>query len=256
MGSLRALRFVISILLGLGWAGEASAKLSNALIKRGDFYYQKRADLTQVRKALAFYKKAIAVEPSDSRGYWKAAAVLFWLGRHAKDKEEALDFFKQEIEFGKLCVQVAPKDPNCHYWLAVGYGKYGETKGVLQSLYLLPYVVEEFQKVIELSPEYRKGEPYAALGYVYFVLPSWLPGKVKGDKEKAGRLFLKALGIGPDHLVNHLLYAKMLIKAGRRKEALHHLKFVLSAPIEKDFEPECVEFKKEARDILEKIRRK
>ena len=219
------------------------------MIKKGDQLFAQREDISKAEAAIKEYKKALALNPMIAEAYWKIAHAYYWIGVHKDKKSDKLKAYKNGIEFAKQCVQVAPKDPHCHYWLGVSYGKYGGTKGILQSLYLVKPMKKEMNTVIKLDPKFRRGSAYAVLGWIYFKLPS-IAG---GDKDKAEKLLRKAVQIGPNHILNHLFLAKVLLDKGKKEEAIKELKFVVNAPLEKDMIPENKEEKKEAKELLKKL---
>jgi len=134
----------------------------------------------------------------------------------------------------------------CQFWLAVSYGKFGEAKGVLQSLGLVPHMMEALEKVKKMDEKYEWGGAHRVLGRLYFKLPSMKGGDVK----KAIEHLRKAIVIGPQHLMNHRFLAEVLLSEGKKDEAKELLKKIIDTP-EKDLlgpkKPEMKEEQDEAK---------
>ncbi len=247
---MRHFRILVAVVMAV-WSVVAWADTA-AFIKRGDALFAQRAKPGMAMKAIQEYQKALAVNPNLVEGYWKISKAYYWIGTHTKDKDKKVKIFNNGIEFGKMCIQVAPKEPACHYWLGVAYGKYGEAKGIMQSLYLVPFMKKELNTVIKLKPSFRHYGAYGVLGWVYFKVP----GIAGGSKKKALELLGKAVKNGPEHLVDQLFYAKVLLNQDKKAEAIKHLKYIINAPFEPDMIPENKEEKAEARKLLRKIQGK
>jgi len=251
MKTFRIFAVIIAMLWTVGaWADAA------AFIKRGDALFAQRAQSGKAMAAIQEYQKALAVDPNIVEGYWKISKTYYWIGTHTKGDSKRVKIFKNGIEFGKMCVQVAANNPACHYWLGVAYGKYGEAKGIMQSLYLVPFMKGELNKVIKLKPSFRNYGAYGVLGWVYFKVPdsAIISKEKRGSKKKALELLGKAVKLGPQHLVDQLFYAKVLLDQDKKAEAIKHLEYIIKAPFEPDMIPENKEEKAEAKKLLKKIK--
>lgn len=248
---------IFAIIIAVLWSTGAFAD-AKKFIKRGDALFAQRVQAGKAMAAIQEYQKALAVDPNIVEGYWKISKAYYWIGTHTKSKDKKLRTYKNGIEFGKMCIQVAPKEPACHYWLGVAYGKYGEAKGIMQSLYLVPFMKKELNTVIKLKPSFRNYGAYGVLGWVYFKVPdSFIVSKEKrGSKKKALELLGKAVKNGPKHLVDQLFYAKVLLNQDKKAEAIKHLEYIIKAPFEPDMIPENKEEKAEAKKLLKKIKGK
>ena len=242
---------IFAIAVAMLWSVGAWADAA-AFIKRGDALFAQRVQAGKAAAAIQEYQKALAVDPNMIEGYWKISKTYYWIGTHVKDNAKKLKAFHDGIEFGKMCIQVAPKEPACHYWLGVAYGKYGEAKGIMQSLYLIPFMKKELNAVIKMKPSFRHYGAYGVLGWVYFKVP----GIAGGSKTKALELLGKAVKNGPEHLVDQLFYAKVLLNQDKKAEAIKHLKYIINAPFEPDMKPENKEEKAEAKKLLKKVQGK
>ncbi len=234
------------------WAG------AKDFVKKGDALLAQRKDLSKAKEAIKEYQKALALDPTIVDAYWKISQAYYWLGIHVKSKDQKMKLFKNGIEFGKMCVQVNPKVAECHYWLGVAYGKYGEAKGIMQSLYLVPFMKKELRAVIKLKPDLRMYGSYGVLGWVYFKVPdsAIISKEKRGSKKKALELLSKAVKLGPGNLVSRYFYARVLLDKGDKAGAIKQLEFIRKAPMVRDMAPEFAEEKVKAAKLLKKIRGK
>jgi tetratricopeptide (TPR) repeat protein len=229
-----------------GWASPEE------LTRRADDLYSQRAGLGHAESAILTYQKALALDPNRSEPYWKIARALFFLGMHKHGKDAESDF-KEAIEYAKLCVQVGERDPGCHFWLGAAYGKYGQVRGVFQSLYLVPFIRSEMARVIALDPGFEQGSAFLALGRMEYLIPEALPGEVHGDRRKALELLRKAAEVAPRNVLARLWLGEMLAEQGDKESARRELKAALDSPIPDNPVPEEQSAKATAEALLSKL---
>jgi tetratricopeptide (TPR) repeat protein len=219
------------------------------LEKRGDDLYSRRDRPGNAEATVQAYQKALALDPSRSQNYWKLARTYFWIAMQQKGKA-AESTFREAIDYAKLCVQTNDADPGCHFWLGASYGKYGENRGVFQSLYLVPFVMQEMERVIELDRTFESAGADLALGRMFYLIPESMPGAVKGDKNKAVMHLRKAVEIAPHNVLARLWLGEALASRGEREEAKKHLQQVLDEPEPRNPVPEEKRAKESATAIL------
>jgi predicted Zn-dependent protease len=100
-------------------------------------------------------------------------------------------------------------------------GKWGITKGLVRSLFLLPTVREELEILMALNPR------SARTLHSYAVTLFELPGLVGGDRKKAEEYWKKTLEIDPHYTVARTEYARLLIATRRDADARRELRRVL-----------------------------
>ncbi|MEX2148112.1 MAG: tetratricopeptide repeat protein [Candidatus Rokuibacteriota bacterium] len=125
-------------------------------------------------------------------------------------------------ELGRRAVELAPKSHDAHLWYAINTGRWGQTKGIMRSLFLLPTVREEIDIVLALNPRSVRG--HALAGNVLLELP----GLVGGDRAKAEEHFRRALEADPRFTVARVDLARALIAGGRYEEARRELQRVIA----------------------------
>ena len=113
--------------------------------------------------------------------FWRLSRILYYIGEHTEKKKEKKSIFAQGVYYAERAIDLEPEKPDGHYWHGVNNGKYGETRGVLKSLFLVKPIKQAMNKVIELDRSYEDGGPDRVMGRVYFKLP----GFAGGSKEKS-----------------------------------------------------------------------
>lgn len=245
----RAAFFLVPVLMLVPMAVQAGPV---ELEKRGDELYATRGVAGHAEEAIQAYQKSLALDPSRSSVYWKMARGYFWVAMQAKGKA-AEAAFKEAIEYAKLGVEANDADPGCHFWLGASYGKYGEVRGVFQSLYLVPFVMREMQRVIVLDRGFESAGADVALGRMYYLIPEGMPGDVKGDKKKAVEHLRKAVEIAPENSLARLWLGEALADLGDRSAAKQQLQAVLDGPDPSNAVPEEARAKASAKAILSRL---
>lgn len=148
--------------------------------------------------------------------------VYFLFGEiRATTDEEKLAAYGRGRELGQRAVELAPRSEDAHLWYVINTGRWGQTKGVMRSLFLLPELRRELDTIFELNPRSVRG--HAAAGNIFFEVPPLLGG----DKTKAEEHFRKGLAIDPQYTVLRTDLARLLIAGGRYAEARRELERVI-----------------------------
>jgi tetratricopeptide (TPR) repeat protein len=149
--------------------------------------------------------------------------VQFLIGDvRATTAEDKLAAYDRGREIGKRAVELAPKSPDAHLWYAINTARWGETKGVLRSLFLLPTIREELDILLELDP--RSVRAHILAGNVLLEVP----GFAGGDRTKAEEHFKKALEIDPRFTNARVDLARVYIADARYADARRELQRVVN----------------------------
>ena len=216
------------------------------LLGEADGIFDKRETAGKAKEAIKMYEDILAFDPNYADTYWKIARAYYWIGNQKSGDSDRLKAYKNGIHFAKLGIEKDADSVGCHFWLAVSYGKYGEVKGIMQSLQLIDPMKAELKTVIKLDDSYWDGGAYRVLGRLYFKLP----GVKGGSNEKAIEHLNKAIKKGPKNLMNHRFLAEVYIDEGRKDEAKEILNKILEMPLRAGDEPESKMEKKKAKELL------
>jgi tetratricopeptide (TPR) repeat protein len=145
--------------------------------------------------------------------------VCFMYGDvRAKTPEEKLESYDRGRQAAKRAIELAPKSAHARFWYGTNTGRWGQTKGIMRSLFLLPTVKGAMETALELDPGYAPA--YALGGSIYYEVP----GFAGGDLDRSETLFRKGLDLDPHYTNMRVGLARTLSKKGRvadaRREAL------------------------------------
>lgn len=100
------------------------------------------------------------------------------------------------------------------FWRVSNLGRWGETRGVLKSLFLLDDIKSGYQKVVELDP--KNVDALLALA----IIDVRVPGFAGGDTDRARQTFEKVLKLKPNHTRAMLDFAELLEDEGEEERAI------------------------------------
>ena len=148
--------------------------------------------------------------------------VQFLIGDLRTTAEDKLAAYDRGREIGQRAVELAPRSHDAHLWFAINTARWGETKGVLRSLFLLPTIRQELETLLELDP--RSVRAHILAGNVLLEVP----GFAGGDRAKAEEHLKKALEIDPRFTNARVDLARVYIADARYADARRELQRVVS----------------------------
>jgi tetratricopeptide (TPR) repeat protein len=162
--------------------------------------------------------------------------VQFLLGDvRATTPDAKLAAYDRGRELGKRAVELAPKNHDAHLWFAINTARWGETKGILRSLF-------------ELNP--RSTRAHVLAGNVFMEVP----GFAGGDRAKAEEHFKKALAVDPRFTGARLDLGRLYLRGGRHDDARRELERVINEPAPTIVADWTVKDAPRARQLLESIK--
>jgi len=210
-------------------------------------YHTELANLDRARDLMERFLK---IDPQVDGMILLSRIYFLWGDVRAQTDEEKLQAYERGRAVGKRAVELAPRNPAAHLWYATNTGRWGQTKGVLRSLFLLPTIREELDIVFSLDP--KNPSAHALAGNVDLEVPALLGGGV----EKAEEHFRKGLKLDPKFTAMRVDLARVLIKKGKFTEARKELRRVLEERGPRNVADWTVKDVKRARELLESIKDK
>jgi tetratricopeptide (TPR) repeat protein len=239
-----ALALAVTLVLGLpaDLLAQTPAESARALIAR---YDQDPARLERARDVLeAALKDERRLDTLITLSY-----VYFLIGEiRARSTEEKLAAYDRGRELGKRAVELAPRDEEAHLWYAINTGRWGQTRGVFRSLFLLPTVREEIDIILALNPRSVRGRSLA--GNVLMEAPAF----VGGDRQKAEDQFRRGIEHDPHFTGIRVDLARLLIATNRRDEARQQLTRVLEEKAPTNVADWHAKDRPRARELLDSLR--
>ena len=226
------------------------AETPEELILQGDALYAQRRDPLLAAQAWAKYQEALRLAPDNYTALWKNAQVMYFIGDNSTSSAEKLKIFKQAMDICKKAIALRPNGVEGHYWLGVHTGSYGETRGVLKSLFLNGDIISEMNKAIAIDGSYEKGGAYCVLGRLYFKVP----GLFGGSNKKSRQNLEKCRQMAPKNSVNLLFLAETYWNMDEKEMAIRTLEELVSMDPDPDWIPETEKDKVEGRKLLKKYK--
>jgi tetratricopeptide (TPR) repeat protein len=129
----------------------------------------------------------------------------------------------------------------------VNVGRVGQTKGVLNSLVLVPTVREEIETVLELDPEHIGALDARAMLYYE------LPGLLGGNLNKSIEALNKGIALDSNYTLLYVDMAKVYMKKKDYEQARQYLNRALEITIPTYEADHVLDDKPEALELLAEI---
>lgn len=235
--------FLIVLLTGpQAWARSPLAAEVRSFSAR---YHERLSRIDTIREELRQATK----DDADIDDLIALAQVCFiWGDIRAATTEQKLDAYDEGRLAAKRAVELDPKNAAAHFWYGTNTARWGQTKGVIRSLFLLPTVRGEIQTVLDLDPKFTA--VYALAGNVLYEVPAVMGG----NPRKAEEMFRKGLDQDPRFTGMRVGLAKTLIKQGRMIEAGKELQAVLEEKSPRNMAEWVMKDTKAARTLLQAIK--
>jgi len=239
-------RLLLLSMLGVAITADAQTPVeaARALVQR---YHR---DSTALDRARDLLETAAAQDPQTDTLIMLSYVHFLWADTRATTDETKLAGYERGRRLGERAVELAPRNADAHLWYAINTGRWGQTKGIMRSLFLLPTLQREIETILALDP--RSVRAYALAGNVAMEVPR-LAG---GDRAKAETYFKKGLEIDSRFTVLRVDLARLYIGDGRYVEARQELQRVLDERAPRIVADWTVKDVPRARALLESIRDK
>ena len=165
----------------------------------------------------------------------------------ARSKEELIRVFENGKNAAEKAIGIEPGNADAHFFYVANLASLGDTKGLFNSLFMLPEVRRELETVLELDPNHVNG--LAMTGALYLYLPSMLGGDLH-----ISEVYLKrSVSLDP-HVSSAGLYLAANLKRQKKyDEALEVLNGILNDR-NPSFYPDWVENRKYAYMMMREIK--
>jgi tetratricopeptide (TPR) repeat protein len=127
----------------------------------------------------------------------------------AANKEERISAFRNGKEIAQKAIDIAPNNPDAHFFFVANLSTLGQTQGILNSLFMLPRVRKEIDTILNLDPNHAYG--IAMQGLLFTYLPSILGGDLK-----IGESYLRRSVMLDPHTSSTKIYLGINLKKQKR----------------------------------------
>jgi len=243
---LRALAVAI-LIFATAAPAKATSPLVDELHASMRRYHENPGHLDVLRAGLT---EAVRTDPSVDNLVALAHVCFLWGEVRASSPTGKLDAYEQGREAAKRAVDLAPRNVLAHFWYGTNTGRWGQTRGIVRSLFLLSTVKHEIDTVLALDPSFPP--VYALAGNVYYEVPAMFGG----DLDRSEEMFRRGLALAPRFTTMRVGLARTLIKKGKLAEAREELQMVLDERAPENLADWTLKDSPRARTLLASIRDK
>ncbi len=213
--ALAGLTLVMVATAGIGRAQSPLVAEVETLVNR---YHENLGRIDTIRTEL---ERAVRDDPHPKNYLALARVQVLWGDIRATSPEQKLAAYAAGREAARRAAELAPREALAHVLYGVSTARWGQTKGILRSLTMLPDVRAAIQRSLELDPGLAVA--YALAGYVDFEVPALFGGSL----ERAETAFRTGLRLDPRFTAIRVGLARVLIRQDRVVEARRELEAVL-----------------------------
>jgi tetratricopeptide (TPR) repeat protein len=203
---------------GLPAIGGAQSLLVAELEVLVNRYHENLGRIDSIRPEL---ERAARDDPHPKNYLALARAHVLWGDIRARTTDEKLAAYAAGRDAARRAQELAPREALAHVLYGVSTARWGQAKGIVRSLTLLPEVREATRRSLELDP--RLAVAYALSGYVDFEVPALFGGSL----ERAEEAFRTGLRLDPRFTAMRVGLARVLLRQERVGEARRELEAVL-----------------------------
>ena len=233
-------------------AGVAAAQDTASALERARTAYEARADAARSAAAVDAFGAAAAADPASYEARWEGARACYFLGavtRETADDDERIAIFADGIERAKAAIGLNGDGVEGHFWLGVLLSVWGEARGVLKSLSLVPDIRREMELCLAKDPSVEGWGPDRVLGRIYYKLPFFKGGDNKKSREHLER----SLAGAPSNALTRLYLAETYKSLGEKGKAIEQLRAIVTMTPDPRWAPEFPGTRAKAEALLRKL---
>jgi tetratricopeptide (TPR) repeat protein len=221
---------------------------SAATTDRAEYmFFNRHLNRTWLDSAYTMLASAHAAQPTDEHLLYLWSRIHIQKGDDARTKADKLTYFGRAKALAETLIALNDKNDDGHCWWGVAQGRIGQTRGVLNSLFMVPGLKKAFGRTLELNPKHPTA--LDAFGVLYYELPGFAGGNLDLSED----YFKRSIESDPGYTLARLDLAKVYIKEKRWFAARGQLNALLATADPKYPGDAELDDKPEARQLLKQI---
>jgi tetratricopeptide (TPR) repeat protein len=241
---MRSVVLAVLVLLTATVEAAAQSPLVAELRRVSVRYHEDPARLDTLREGL---EQAATADPRPENLVALAQIEFIWADIRARTQEEKLKAYDTGRQAAKRVADADPRHVVARFWYATNTARWGQTNGIVRSLFLLPEVKREISAMLEIDAGFTP--VYVLAGNVYYEVPALLGG----DLAKSEELFRKGIELDARYTMLRVGLGKTLIKLGRPDEARRELTAVVEEKAPRNLADWTMKDVPEAKRLLAEI---
>jgi tetratricopeptide (TPR) repeat protein len=175
-------------------------------------------DASNIDKTIELLEENLEKDPDNIEALLLLSRAWITYGYvKARTRDDLIRVFENGMQAAEKAVELDPDNPDAHFFYVASLASLGDTKGIFNSLFMLPEVRRELDLILELDP--NNGNALAMQGALFY----YLPGILGGDLQISEIYIRRSLSIDPHQSSAKLYLAMNLRKQKRYQEALEEL---------------------------------
>jgi tetratricopeptide (TPR) repeat protein len=177
------------------------------------------------QKALAYYKKALKVNPRNIEALSQSSILCANIGNRSKKNTTRDDYYKASKTYATLALRIEPNNANANFAMAVFYGRKVYTVMFPKSRIALSAKIKKYaEKAVRIQPNHY--EALTILGMWHYEratltvaekqIVSILGGLPKGSLNEAIQYLEKSKSIAPENITNLLALGNVYKELGKK----------------------------------------
>ncbi len=160
----------VLLLIALLITGTAAAQTAEELQTVDDLLEEERPEA-----AIEMLEGMLSGSTGEERGevLWRLSSATLMLGDQRDDAgagdDELLAIYEDGEAHGEAAIEADPDNALGYYWTSANIGRWGQTKGVLNSLFRAPDMRDLLTEAVTRDPEFA--DSYYVLGQLYAQVP-------------------------------------------------------------------------------------
>jgi tetratricopeptide (TPR) repeat protein len=226
----------------------ALAYAGDSMCDRAEYmFFNRHLNATWLDSAYNLLAAVHNADPKNERYLYLWSRIHVRKGDDAGTKAEKLANFGRAKAVAETLIELNDRSDQGHCWWGVAQGRIGQTRGVLNSLFMVSDLKKAFGRAIELNPKHPTA--LDAFGVLYYELP----GFAGGDLDKSEQYFKRSIESDPNYTLPRLDLAKVYIRQKRWLAARAQLDTLLATTDARNPGDTELDDKPEARLLLKQI---